>query len=243
MGIAEKAPMPMLIGPGKSPAKSARPDVAGAKDYPGFPRLPLQRASYHDEKAFDSFDFLLADGTRHRVEGKKILLRYDSDKLPDGEHPASQWEGILNYKTVLAGQGWTILRLENSLLTATLKDHNKETWAELRYNGGGETGLTIVERGEMKQVVSASSLLDQLKREGRVAFDVHFDTNSDVIKAESKPVLAQMIELLKADPALKTEVAGHTDNVGNDKDNLALSQRRAASVMAALISGGIEASA
>ena len=45
--------------------------------------------------------------------------------------------------------------------------------------------------------------------------------------------------MMKRDPTWKLTVTGHTDNVGGDASNLALSQRRSASVKAALVSRGI----
>jgi len=46
---------------------------------------------------------------------------------------------------------------------------------------------------------------------------------------------------MKRDPSWKLTVTGHTDNVGGDASNLALSQRRSASVKAALIARGVSA--
>jgi outer membrane protein OmpA-like peptidoglycan-associated protein len=237
--IVEKEPMPALIQAGKAtPATHPKPDFAGGKDYAGIPRLPHQRLSGYEERKFDVAEFSLADGTRRRIEGHKISMRYEMDQAAT-PRPATI-HAMLSYRDVLSAEGWAILRID-SHITAVLRDHDKETWADIYYDGGsGSATVTIVEPGEMKQVVSASSLLERLKREGRVSFEVHFDTNQDVIKPESKSVVAQMVELLKSDATLKVEIAGHTDNVGNEKDNLALSQRRATSVMSALTTAGIE---
>jgi outer membrane protein OmpA-like peptidoglycan-associated protein len=47
--------------------------------------------------------------------------------------------------------------------------------------------------------------------------------------------------MMKREPAWKLNVTGHTDNVGGDASNLALSERRSASVKAALVARGIVA--
>jgi OOP family OmpA-OmpF porin len=54
-------------------------------------------------------------------------------------------------------------------------------------------------------------------------------------------VLQKVLALLKSRPDLKLEVQGHTDNVGSDDYNLKLSDARAASVAAWLVSKGITA--
>jgi outer membrane protein OmpA-like peptidoglycan-associated protein len=46
---------------------------------------------------------------------------------------------------------------------------------------------------------------------------------------------------LKRNPELKVELAGHTDNVGNDSYNLKLSSDRAEIVKQALVDNGIDA--
>ena len=71
-------------------------------------------------------------------------------------------------------------------------------------------------------------------------YGILFDTNSSVIKEESKPVLDQVLELLGAEPDWKLTIEGHTDAVGSDEHNLSLSQQRADSVKAFLVSGGVD---
>jgi outer membrane protein OmpA-like peptidoglycan-associated protein len=46
---------------------------------------------------------------------------------------------------------------------------------------------------------------------------------------------------MKRDPTWKLTVTGHTDNIGGDSSNLALSQRRSAAVKVALVSRGTSA--
>jgi outer membrane protein OmpA-like peptidoglycan-associated protein len=74
-----------------------------------------------------------------------------------------------------------------------------------------------------------------LAEKGRAEiYGIYFDFDSDQIRTESEPVLADIADVLKKQPEWKLNVEGHTDNVGGDKHNLDLSQRRAASVINAL---------
>ncbi len=59
---------------------------------------------------------------------------------------------------------------------------------------------------------------------------VHFDTDKANIKPKYTEDLNKLGEFLKDFPSSKGEIAGHADNVGSDKYNLKLSQRRADSV-------------
>ncbi|MFX8024096.1 OmpA family protein, partial [Acinetobacter baumannii] len=83
--------------------------------------------------------------------------------------------------------------------------------------------------------VDAKAIGQGLAAEGRVALTgLFFDTGKAELKPESKPQLDAMAELLKAQPALKAWIVGHTDNVGGFDANEKLSLARAQAVVAAL---------
>ncbi|HEU4334433.1 MAG TPA: OmpA family protein [Candidatus Eisenbacteria bacterium] len=76
-----------------------------------------------------------------------------------------------------------------------------------------------------------------LLAEGKlVTYGIHFKSGSDVVEAESAPVLRQIAAYLESKPEVRLKITGHTDNVGKPADNLDLSKRRAASVAAVLAS-------
>ena len=69
---------------------------------------------------------------------------------------------------------------------------------------------------------------------------VYFETNKAVIKSASFELLNEVASVLQKYPQItKVEVQGHTDSRGSDTYNLELSERRAASVKAYLVSQGI----
>lgn len=69
--------------------------------------------------------------------------------------------------------------------------------------------------------------------------NIFFDFDKSLLKSESGPELDRMVELLAEKPTMEIEIAGHTDNFGPDKYNMALSERRAKTVVAYLIRRGI----
>ena len=72
--------------------------------------------------------------------------------------------------------------------------------------------------------------------------DLHFETGKSSIKANSYEMLNQLADYLKNRSDLKIEIAGHTDNVGNEDANMILSQKRAEAVKNYLIKKGVPAS-
>ena len=70
---------------------------------------------------------------------------------------------------------------------------------------------------------------------------IQFEFDSDIIKAESFPTLDTAAETMKSHPEFNLDIAGHTDNIGDDTYNQNLSERRASSVVKYLMSKGIDA--
>jgi OmpA-OmpF porin, OOP family len=68
---------------------------------------------------------------------------------------------------------------------------------------------------------------------------VQFETNSAELKTASYPVLDEIVAGMKEQPELRVEIQGHTDSRGSKALNDRLSQQRAESVMAYLVSKGI----
>ena len=97
--------------------------------------------------------------------------------------------------------------------------------AELKQNIPG----AVVERvGEGIQVTFASGLL--------------FDFDSDVVRADARTNLRNLAASLDKYPGSELLIAGHTDSVGTDSYNLALSQRRSEAAVAYLASQGVDRS-
>lgn len=69
--------------------------------------------------------------------------------------------------------------------------------------------------------------------------DVYFESGSYDITSESWVAMHKLLEALNFNPRMKVEIAGHTDNVGDSKANLNLSQRRAETLVKWLVKKGI----
>ena len=69
--------------------------------------------------------------------------------------------------------------------------------------------------------------------------NIFFEYAKATLQNESFPELNRLVEMLTKSPKMTIEVAGHTDNVGTDENNLKLSQERAESVRNYLLSKGL----
>jgi outer membrane protein OmpA-like peptidoglycan-associated protein len=85
--------------------------------------------------------------------------------------------------------------------------------------------------------------LDKVEVGKKVVLEnIYFETGKSKLKKESYEELGRVVELLKNNPSIKLEIAGHTDNVGSYITNKRLSKARAKSVVDYLISQGISRS-
>lgn len=84
--------------------------------------------------------------------------------------------------------------------------------------------------------------LDKIEKElTEVLNNIFFDSGSSVLRDESIPELEKLTELLKKNASVKIEISGHTDDIGNETDNLNLSRMRAQSVIKYLQTKGVGA--
>ena len=85
-------------------------------------------------------------------------------------------------------------------------------------------------------VADAEAMGEDIDEYGKVAiYGLYFDHDKASLKPESKPALDEIAKLLKARSALNVYVVGHTDNTGSLGYNIDLSERRARSVVEALV--------
>jgi outer membrane protein OmpA-like peptidoglycan-associated protein len=71
-------------------------------------------------------------------------------------------------------------------------------------------------------------------------FVIFFDFDKANLTAEGEAGVTQAVEAVKANGIVKIEVVGHTDTVGSDRYNEALSLRRAQTVKNEMIRQGVD---
>jgi outer membrane protein OmpA-like peptidoglycan-associated protein len=249
---------------GAAPAWAQR-DAEGCKDHPLFTRFPGTYLSGCEKSQFDMRAFPTGapkgdQTTPVEVEGAVHWFQYNA---VEGTPTPSGLQFMRNFENATKAGGGTIEgryqgwckayydpermpRMGNgclsNALTMKFMRGGKETWAFLQASDNeGYFVMTIVEREAMKQDVAVNELVDKLAKDGFVALYINFDTGKATIKPDSSKTLDDAAAALKASPALRVEVAGHTDNAGTPEANLKLSQDRAQAVMAALVARGVAA--
>ena len=122
----------------------------------------------------------------------------------------------------------------------TVLGDDDEMPAPKYYSGGGASDVEPTSKDALK-TIKTNMRIDTLKvGQAYTINNIYYNTNSAELDPRSTIVVEEFVEYLKANPKIKIEIHGHTDNVGNDKDNLALSTDRAFTVRDMIIKQGID---
>ncbi len=219
------------------------------KDTPWFSGMPNYTIYDGEEIEFDSYNFFNGKNCT-TVEGKKYKRIY---ALKEDAQKSSDLQIMRNYSNAIKSMGGTVI-YEGMPQNAECADFNgrnmivgkvvkgtDELWVEVSPFSGDEYYLTVVIKELMKQDVTASSIFEALNRDGRIALYINFDTGKSIIREDSKPVIDQIVQMMKSNAELKIGVEGHTDNVGSPASNKTLSEERAKSVVSAIVAQGVSA--
>jgi len=218
----------------------AQEDAEGSKDPALFTRMPGYHIYRYDDVQFDKYEFRISADKTLDVEGHHLFILYD---LNNNVQVPSPLQTVRNYTNAIKKVGGELLYefedggIQNVILK--LVKNGQEVWAHVIASANGQYSLHIIEKQLMNQdvIADANSMAKSIKESGKVAvYGIYFDTGKSILKPESQQTLQEIGNLLKADPALKLYVVGHTDNTGLFDANMKLSMDRAATVVNSLIS-------
>jgi outer membrane protein OmpA-like peptidoglycan-associated protein len=125
-----------------------------------------------------------------------------------------------------------------------VEDVDGDALVEIESDSGAYQSLLITNEDVNKTVIKEKEIEVKAIEKGKAYTinDIVYETNSSNLLGSSKIVLDGFSDWLKTNSALNIEIQGHTDNVGSNNANMALSMDRAFSVMEYLISNGIDTS-
>jgi outer membrane protein OmpA-like peptidoglycan-associated protein len=223
----------------------AQEDAENCKDHRFFNRLSNFVIESCSEN-FDAMDLTIAKEKTERKEGNITKMRYVFAK--EDAKPPSKLQIVKNYENAIVAKGGKRIAADdlNEVYTFSMGNDGKQYYVTLDGfygNGDGMTqyNLHVLEQEAMKQEIEAKEMFEKIVKDGSIALYINFETGKSVIKPESKKTVEQVAEMLKANPALRVSIEGHTDNTGTPAGNKTLSEARAKAVMQAVSAAGIAA--
>jgi outer membrane protein OmpA-like peptidoglycan-associated protein len=83
--------------------------------------------------------------------------------------------------------------------------------------------------------------MEKIKMDKRIALqNIYYDYNKSNIRSDAAKELDKAVQLMTANPGISVELGSHTDARGSDTYNQSLSQQRAESAVAFIISEGVD---
>jgi outer membrane protein OmpA-like peptidoglycan-associated protein len=220
------------------PAPAARPETIGDGDDFPYLRKPEGARLAGTGRVNEPLDVSMPGDREPLLAGQSYhVKRYAPPPS------LSKLDFETQYRAALEKAGWKVRPLPagqkpgEGRVVAQYAANGRQIWVELgRGNDDSDNGLSF--KGADLGAEDWGATLD--KQCKLPLYGVQFDFDKATLRPDSTPVLDKAAAVLKARPALKVAVLGHTDNVGTDAHNQALSAARAQSVRQWLAEHGIE---
>jgi OOP family OmpA-OmpF porin len=87
----------------------------------------------------------------------------------------------------------------------------------------------------VQEMKKAPEVEQKILEKGRAKLNIEFDTGKSIVKPRYYNEIRKVADVMKKNPELKVVIEGHTDNVGGEKDNLNLSQKRAEAIKSIMV--------
>lgn len=214
-------------------------------------------------KAFARFPFWV-DGREHWVEGRFHEFNFDAEddgsfsrlevqrnldaivremggsKVSEAKIPEATVKGW--GEEIIAGFGGLGDVYNNAAATYVVRRDDGNIW--IHFVADTAQAWIVVGQEEGFEATAAlmppSEISDSLERDGRVALEVNFATDSATILDASMHQIDAVVTLLETRPELRLSINGHTDSSGGAERNMTLSRARAEAVVEAVVSQGVD---
>ena len=226
----------VALATGAATARAAQPDAGAGDEFVlqgagGAAKAArgAKESKIQATKTEAAMKFFVVDKDKGPVRGVVISLA-----APDGKKYYAEETDADGYAEVLVpvGQKYDLVYLSlaqrNIATNVTVTDEpNQSIRLTLRYKAPPAPPPLMVQAPPAQRFI---------------LMGVEFDTAKATLRHGSTERLDYVVDFMTHKPSARLEISGHTDNVGNKKDNKKLSQQRADAVRDYLVSKGIDAS-
>ncbi len=169
------------------------------------------------------------DGTEKVLPQTRVVLYDEANKNVGGDF--SNQDGRVRF-TLGPDQEFNLIASKTGYFTKSLA-----------YNTAGKTPpLEELIQDVTNITLDTVIVLDPLILERSIVLDnIYYDLDRAEIRPDAADELDKLVQILKDNPTIRIELSSHTDARATDAYNDALSQRRAESAVAYMVSQGIEA--
>jgi outer membrane protein OmpA-like peptidoglycan-associated protein len=209
-------------------------------------RIDIARAMAQREQSLEAYGELEAERTAMRVRASELETKQAREEAAqarllmaasaeDAERRRREAEAAREQE--LSASREAEMAREEAKQARRLAD-SRASEAELARR---EAELAMAQMDSLKRQLENLQLRETESGVVVTLGDVLFNTGETVLRDEAMTSLVEVVDLLQTEPGKAIRIEGHTDATGPSETNLRLSQERADSVMAALVSLGVDA--
>lgn len=192
--------------------------------------------NFQNNKGWDVYQFKMPE----RAKPEKVMLVKGQVKDKSGE-PVQDAKVEITYTESKEKEEVKVNNDDGSYAAIVKIERNQNVTLSVEGNGIAFNSRMVSKKDQPAAVVTKLNMETKETKQGEpfVINDIYYSTNSADIAIDSKIILDAFAEYLNENPSMEIEIGGHTDDVGDDKANLALSSERAFEVMNYLVTKGV----
>lgn len=193
--------------------------------------------NFMGNKGWDVYQFTMPD----KAKPEKVMVLKGLVKDKDGS-PAQNAKVEITYTDTKEKEEIAVNNDDGSYAAIVKIQRNQNVTLSVEGEGVAFNSRIIAKKDVLAPVVSKLNMsTSQISKDETFTInDIYYKTNKAEIEVDSKIILDAFAEYLLKNTALEIEIRGHTDDIGDDKANLALSAERSFEVMSYLASKGVE---
>ncbi len=187
--------------------------------------------------------------TKTKEENKKITKIEQKEKMEEKNSKTNeqnkhnslfpQKEKVANSKENIKEENFSLKNKEDIIKKAKAIFHKEKQ--DNKNLSKDDENKNLKKQNEKKLAQKALKEKVELKIKEILSLNkIEFETAKSSLTKKGKEIIAKIAVILKEHPNLKIEIAGHTDNTGDEAMNKKLSEERAKSVKEELIKLGID---
>jgi len=194
--------------------------------------------NFQNNKGWDVYQFDLPE----KAKPEKVMILKGQLNNKEGQ-PVQNAKVQINYTESKEKEEITVNNDDGTYAAVVKMKRDENVTLSVEGSDIAFNSRLVVKKGAELPVVTKLNMETATTETGKpfVINDIYYSTNKADIADDSKIILDAFAEYLVNHPSFEIEIGGHTDNVGDDNSNLALSTERAFEIMSYLAGKGVSA--
>jgi outer membrane protein OmpA-like peptidoglycan-associated protein len=192
----------------------------------------------NNQRGYDVYQFKMPE----KAKPEKVMILKGDVKTEDGTPPQNATVEV-KYTQSQTTQKIKVNEDDGRYAAVVKVEKKEDIVVSVQGDNVAFNTRVVMRKEDLKPpVVAKLNMETQISEAGKpfVINDIYYSTSKADIDQKSYLILDEFAQYMIEHPGIEIEIRGHTDNVGNDAANLALSTERAFEVLRYITSKGVD---